>query len=90
MVNYEKKPVFGEHKHRDLTYSGRRLKDRAVNIYTEISHLQAIIPEDDDRMVRLNEMASDLFAITLTMMRLTDDLEDEVARLKAMVNRRSS
>jgi len=79
--------VYGAGRHREISARAALSKDRTINLFKSIQALQKVIPADDVRLIRVQDLAGKLFSGIRDLLILEDQLADEISRLSQEVGR---
>ena len=79
--------VYGAGRHREISARAALSKDRTINLLKAIQRLQTVIPADDARLIKVQDLAGKLFSGIRDLLDLEDELLKEITRLSQEVGR---
>ena len=79
--------VYGAGRHREISARAALSKDRTINLLKSIQRLQTVIPADDARLIRVQDLAGKLFSGIRDLLELEDELDIEIQKLAKEVGR---
>jgi hypothetical protein len=79
--------VYGAGRHREISARAALSKDRTINLFKSIQALQKVIPADDARLIKVQDLAGKLFSGIRDLLILEDELSAEIIKLSGQVGR---
>ena len=79
--------VYGAGRHREISARAALSKDRRINLFKSIQALQKVIPADDARLIKVQDLAGKLFSGIRDLLILEDELSAEIIKLSGQVGR---
>ena len=79
--------VYGAGRHREISARAALSKDRTINLFKSIQALQKVIPADDARVIKVQDLAGKLFSGIRDLLILEDELSAEIIKLSGQVGR---